>query len=340
MLEEVNMKITFVQTQPWEKEIIRRKLRGQKLTFFDEALTEKNVAKIKDTEVLSVFIETKVTKKLLGKLPKLKMVVTRSTGYDHIDVKACTRRGCMVYNIPTYGENTVAEHAFALILALSRNVHKSYVRTLRNDFSIEGLKGFDLKDKVLGVVGAGNIGKHVIRMGRGFDMDVIVYDRHPDNFLAEEMNFKYVSFDTLLKKSDIVTLHIPYCKENHHLLDKKKLKMMKKGAILINTSRGGIVDTHALLDSLKSKHLAGAGLDVIEGEELIKEEKNLVPGGVKRETFKQILEDHMLMSMDNVVFTPHIAFYSQEALERILNTTIENIQNFVAKKDLDRNRVH
>lgn len=323
------MKITFIQVKPWEKPIIKRKLKGSRIVFLDEPLTEENISKIKDSEIISIFIATKLSKNIIAKLPKLKFVATRSTGFDHIDIKECKKRKITVTNIPTYGENTVAEHTFALILALSRKVHESHLRRLRNDFSIEGLKGFDLKDKTMGVIGAGNIGKHVIRIARGFEMNVLASDRHEDPFLAEEMNFKYVSFKELVEKSDIVSLHVPYSKENHHMINSNTLKKMKKGAILINTSRGGLVDTEALIRALKSGHLSGAGLDVVEGEELIKEEKELLHHEKNSQALRQLAEDHILLSLPNVVFTPHIAFYSQEALERIIYQTIENIRDFI-----------
>lgn len=323
------MKIAFVQVKDWEKPLIKKGLKGNKITFLDEPLTDKNVNKIKDCEILSIFIATKLTKELIKKFTKLELIVTRSTGYDHIDLKQARKQEICVSNIPTYGENTVAEHTFALILALSRKVHESHLRRLKNDYSIEGLKGFDLKDKTLGVVGAGAIGKHVIRIGRGFDMNVIASDRHPDNFLAEEMHFNYVPFNELIKKSDIVTLHIPYNKANHHMINDKIMKKMKKDSILINTSRGGLIDTKALILNLKSGHLAGAGLDVVEGEEYIKEEKELLHQETNAAAFEQIAEDHVLLSLPNVVFTPHIAFYSTEALERIINQTIENINHYI-----------
>lgn len=329
------MHIAFVRVRNWEKPIIRRKLRGNKITFLDEELTNKNVSKIKDVTILSVFIKTKVTKDILRKMPKLKLIVTRSTGFDHIDISEAKNRKISVANIPTYGENTVAEHTFALILALSRNVHKSYLRTLQSNYSIEGLKGFDLKGKTLGVIGAGNIGKHVIRIARGFDMKVLVSDPHPDLFLSEEMGFSYVSLQTLLKESDIVSLHAPYSKKNHHLIDRKAMKKMKKGSILINTSRGGLVDTKALIEALETNHLGGAGLDVIEGEQLITEEKQLLHEEDKMKALEQLVEDHVLIALDRVVFTPHIGFYSQEALERIIHDTIEIVKTFVEESNVE-----
>jgi len=266
---------------------------------------------------------------LLKKLPKLKLLVTRSTGFDHIDIRACKKQGIVVCNVPYYGENTVAEHTFALILSISRNIHKSYLRTLRNDFSIEGLKGFDLMGKTLGVVGTGHIGLHVIRIARGFSMNVIAYDIHSNQIAAEVLGFSYVSFNELLRKSDIITLHVPYNKHTHHMINRENIKLIKKGSILINTSRGGVVETEALINALDRGILAGAGLDVLEGEELIKEEKQLLYDKANLEKLSQLVKDHILLSRDNVVFTPHIAFYSNEALERIINTTIINIIGFI-----------
>jgi len=182
--------------------------------------------------------------------------------------------------------------------------------------------------KTLGVIGAGGIGKRVIRIARGFDMKILVYDRHPDKTFAKELGFTYTTFNEALKKSDIVTLHIPYVKENHHIINKRRLAMMKKGAILINTSRGGLIDTEALIKALDRKHLRGVGLDVIEGEKLIVEEKELLYDDLNAESLQQIAEDHNLLSRDNVVFTPHIAFYSQEALDRILKMTVATILGY------------
>lgn len=288
----------------------------------------KNASKALDAEVISVFIYSKMTEELLSHLSNLKFIATRSTGFDHIDLDTCEKNQILVSNVPYYGENTIAEHTFGLILALSRNIHKSYIRTIRNDFSIEGLKGFDLKKKTLGVVGAGRIGLHVIRVAKAFGMDVLAYDVKKDQFLADVLGFTYVSLEDLLAQSDIISLHVPYNTHTHHLINKDNIRLIKKGAILINTARGGIVDTEALLEALDQGILSGAGLDVLEGEELILEDKRMVYDSSDLETMTNLVKDHILLSKDNVVFTPHIAFYSQEALERIIDTTIENIAAF------------
>jgi D-lactate dehydrogenase len=325
------MKIAFFEIKGWEKKFLKNNLKGYSLEFFSQPLSMKNVKKAKDFSVVSVFIYSKINKNILKKLPKLKLITTRSTGFDHINLKECRKRKIIVCNVPYYGENTVAEHTFGLILSLSRHIHKSYVRTLRGNFSIEGLTGFDLKGKTMGIVGGGHIGLHVARMARGFGMNVLVYDIKKQNFLAEVIGFKYMPLDGLLKESDIISLHVPYNKHTHHLINKKNIKKIKKGAILINTARGGVVDTNALLYALENKILAGAGLDVIEGEELIKEEHQLLHKTKNPEKWRTMVRNHRIFRMDNVVFTPHNAFNSKEALERILGTTSQNILAFLSK---------
>jgi len=328
------MKIVFYEIHDWEKRHIKNKLKNHKLVFVDEPINEENIKEAKDADIISVFIYSKIDKKVLDKMKKVKMIATRSTGFDHIDVKECKNRKIIVCNVPTYGENTVAEHTFALILSLSRKIHKSYLKMLRNDFTIDDLKGFDLKGKTIGVIGAGHIGLHVIRIAKGFGMNVLVNTLHPDKFLAEIMGFEYVSFEELLKRSDIITLHVPYNKSTHHLINKDNIKLIKRGAILINTSRGGCVDTEALIEALDKGILSGVGLDVIEGEELIKEEKQLIYEK-NRKSLENLIKDHILLSRDNVIFTPHIAFYSQEALERIVETTIDNIISFIEGRPIN-----
>jgi len=326
------MKIAFFEIQNWEKNYLKKRLKGHTFEFYDKPLLLEKIKEISGFDIVSVFIYSKIDKEIIKKFFKLKLITTRSTGFDHIDIKECEKKKIVVSSVPYYGENSVAEHTFALILSLSRNIHKAYVRTLKQDYSIGGLKGFDLKGKTIGVIGAGHIGLHTIRAARSFGMNVLVYDVNQNDFIKEVLDFEYVSLKELLGKSDIITLHTPYNEFTHHLINKDTIKQIKKGAILINTSRGAVVDTEALIEALDKKILSGAGLDVLEGEELIKEEKQLLTDPQKAEVFGQIIKDHILLNKDNVVFTPHIAFYTQEALERILDTTIENINGFIAGK--------
>ena len=327
------MKVAFFEIENWERDYVGRLLGDFNISFFEDPLSRRNISLVKDCQILSVFIDSQITKEILDSLPHLQMITTRSTGFDHIDLKECKKRNIIVCTVPHYGENTVAEHTFALMLDLSRKVYDSIERVKHEGFSIKGLTGFDLKGKTLGVVGMGHIGQHVARIAQGFEMQVLGYDKKRDKDLAKKIGFTYVTLDNLLKQSDIITLHLPYNEKTHHLLNSKNMSMIKKGAYLINTARGGIIETDALINALADGILAGAGLDVLEEENAIKEEKQLLSGEfAKTHNMKTLLENHMLMEKNNVVITPHNAFNSKEALERILNTTIANINAFVTKK--------
>lgn len=325
------MKIAFFEATDKDIAYLGEKLSQHEVTFFKEPLDAKNASEAASFDIVSVFIYSAVTSVVLEKMPQVRAIMTRSTGFDHIDLPTCNKRGISVSNVPYYGENTVAEHTFALILALSRNVHKSYARGLKGDFSIDGLMGFDLKDKTLGVIGTGHIGLHVIRIAKGFGMHVLAFDTQKNTFLSEVLHFTYASLDDILAQADIVTLHVPYNEHTHHLINEGNIGKMKKGALLINTARGGIIENKALIKALDQGILSGVGLDVLEGEELIKEESQCLHIDCQTDT-KHHEEGKGLLSRDNVVFTPHIGFYSTEALERILDTTIENIEHFVSGK--------
>ncbi len=330
------MKIAFFELEEWEKDCIRQNLKGQQLLFINDKLTKETAAKAKDCNAVAVFIYSKIDKAVLEKLPKLRFIATMSTGYDHIDTAAAKKRKIVVSNVPTYGENTVAEHTFALILALSRKIVDSADRTRRGDFTLDGLRGFDLKGKTIGVVGTGHIGMHVIRMAKGFEMGVIAFDVKKDAAAAKKLGFRYVDFNTLLKSSDIITLHCPYNKATRHLINRSNIGRIKKGAMLINTARGGLVETQALLKALNSEIIPAAGLDVLEEECNIKEEKQLLSKDFGKECdLRTMLTNHMLQNQKNVIITPHNAFNSKEALARILNTTIENINAFAKKKPIN-----
>ncbi len=318
--------------EAWEKAYLQRRFRHHPggVRFFREPADE-IVGEIRDAALLSVFIKSRVNRNVIARLPKLQMITTRSTGYDHIDLPAARKRKIVVSNVPTYGENTVAEHVFALILSLSRNLRRSYERTVRGDFSLKGLMGFDLKDKTLGVIGTGHIGLHVIRIALGFGMRVIAYDVKRNDLLAGLLNFQYQSLEEVLKKSDILSLHVPYLESTHHLINRKTIRLIKKGAVLINTSRGGLVQTEALVEALNSGILAGAGLDVLENEEFVLDESRLLQDASSEHwgRMQTVLHNHVLLKRENVVYTPHLAFFSREALERILETTAESIEAFL-----------
>ncbi len=326
------MKIAFFEIKEnWQKQVLEKELVSNELSFFEENLIKPSQIP-EDTEVLGVFVNSRVSKEIILSQPALKLIVTFSTGFDHIELDAAIERGIIVCNVPSYGENTVAEFTMALILTLSRKVYPAIKRVHEQGlFSYEGLRGFDLKGKTIGVIGTGKIGARVIKMAKGFEMEVLAYDPHPRN----DLEVKYLPLDDLMSQSDVITIHVPYMPATHHLINQNNLKLVKPSAILINTSRGGLVDTIALLASLKKKQLAGAGLDVLEEEGHIFDELNLVSGHPKEKELKTVLADHELMQMDNVVVTPHNAFNTQEAMERIFNTSILNIQSFVQGKPIN-----
>ncbi|MBI4467233.1 MAG: hydroxyacid dehydrogenase [Acidobacteria bacterium] len=330
------MNIAFFEVKDWERDYLVPHFSGCRLHFSAERLDEHHLPQLEGFECVSVFVHSRLSAGLLERLSQLKLVATRSTGYDHVDTAACRARAIAVANVPNYGENTVAEHTFALILSLSRNVHKSYRHALEGRMDLAALTGFDLERKTLGVAGAGRIGLHVIKIARGFGMRVLVYDVRQDSFLAELLNFDYAPLERLLAQSDILTLHAPYLAATHHLMNRERFRLMKRGALLINTARGALVDTDALIEALDSGQLGGAGLDVLEGEELIKEEHELLHAPQAAEALQALVRRSVLLKKDNVVLTPHNAFNSREALQRILDTTIENVQAWQRGESLNR----
>lgn len=320
----------FFEMEDWEEQYIRGSALEQfRPKIYHERLNEDTVKLAADAEIISIFIYSTVDKQMLDEMPNLRMIATRSTGFDHIDLAECERRGITVSNVPYYGENTVAEHAFGLILSLSRKIYKAYTRTSRLDFSLEGLRGIDLKDKTIGVIGAGRIGLHVVRIAKGFGMNVLVYDVRQEQLLAEVLGFSYVGFDDLLERSDVISLHAPLNKATHHMINSENIVKIKRGAILVNTARGSLIETEALITALNQGILSGAGLDVFEGEEAVKEDTALLAQKLPGEQLREILLSYALLHRDNVVITPHIGFYSDEALRRIEETTVENIQGFM-----------
>lgn len=324
------MNIVFFESKGLDQEKVRKELYGNDLVFTDLSLNSGCAADFSQAEIISVFVNSKIDKQVLELMPKLKFIAARSTGFDHIDVASAALKQVKIANVPHYGENTVAEHTFSLILALSRNIHKSYLKVKNDDFDFSDLAGFDLKGKILGIVGAGSIGMHVIRIARGFGMNVVAYSRTKDTFLAEVMGFHYAdSLDDLLKVSDIVSLHVPLTDQTRHLINEEKLELMKPTAFLINTARGEIVDTDALYEALKSGRIGGAGLDVIEGEEYIGEDIELKYSQTDHETIARVFRDKEILKMENVVFTPHIAFFSREASERLFTENLKNIQMYL-----------
>ncbi|MDO8467916.1 MAG: NAD(P)-dependent oxidoreductase [Nanoarchaeota archaeon] len=329
------MKIAIFDVEPWEKEKFKQAFKNENLVLFHEELNSSNLEKVKDADIVSSFIDSKFDKKTISCFTKLKAIITRSTGYDHIDIKEAKKKKIKVCNVPYYGSNTVAEHTFALILSLTRKIPQALKKVKDGDFSCDGLTGFDLKGKTIGIVGLGNIGVHVARIAKGFEMNVIYADAKRMPKLERSLRIKFAKLDDLYSKSDIITFHVPLIKQTYHMLNKRNLSKVKHGAYIINTSRGGIIETDALIEGLKSKQIGAAGLDVLEDEELIKDERELISKNFNRKQLHLIFENHVLMDYPNVFITPHNAFNSAEALQRILDTSIENIKGIIKNKPIN-----
>jgi len=326
------MKIGFFELDGWEEKIVREKFSGHDLRFSNEKITETSMPAQLDFDIICTFVNSQMAPSVISKFPNLKLVTTRSTGFDHIDVPACTAKNIKVAYVPGYGDNTVAEFAFGLILNLTRKIYLAIDQTKKSEsFSFTGLRGVDIKGKTLVVLGTGRIGKETIKIAKGFGMNVVAFDPFPNAEAAKTLGFTYLSLEEALKVADVITIHAPLNDATKHLINKDNIKLIKRGAYLVNTARGGIVETSALVWALMDGTLAGAGLDVLEEEGDVSDEmKFLGNSGMQEERVRVMLENHALMKMSNVLITPHNAFNTQEALERILNTTIENISGFLA----------
>ncbi|MBE5730151.1 hydroxyacid dehydrogenase [Candidatus Parvarchaeota archaeon] len=278
-------------------------------------------------EVISIFINSQLRKETLDKFTNLKLVLTRSTGFDHIDIDECKRRGIKFCNVPDYGDNTVAEFTFFLILSLLRGIN------LTRSVSANTAPGDELEGKTIGIVGVGRIGTKVAEIANAFGMKIL-YNSHKNNQLVDSIGGSKVELKELLNSSNVVTLHVPLTKDTYHLINKDNIKYMKKGSYLVNTSRGAVVETEAIIEGIESKTLAGAALDVIEGEEFAGKEMEIIRKGENYDLIKLALEDSILKKYDNVILTPHIAYNTHEALERIIDETLENLSNMLKGKEL------
>ncbi|MGM5481746.1 MAG: NAD(P)-dependent oxidoreductase [Nanobdellota archaeon] len=333
------MRISCFALEPFEKKYLKEHLQDHELRFDEKPLSTENVHDHSDAEAIIVFVFSKVTGEIIDSMQHLKLIATMSTGYDHIDMKTARERNIAVTTVPAYGQNTVAEHAFGLLLALNRHIVEAVRRTRECNFDFKGLMGMDLKGKMLGIVGCGHIGQHMIRYAKAFGMDVIVSDVNPDEYLARELGFMYVSKEDLCRKSDVISLHVPLIKATYHFIGEHEFSLMKEGVLLINTGRGPLIDTSALIKALDEGKVGGAALDVLEQEDDLKKESRLAyEKHVDKKRMSMIVNNHELLHRPNVIITPHLAFYTQEALERILDTTVHNIMFFVEGKYLENNK--
>lgn len=319
-----------------EKDYFTNNLKDHNLSFFAHPINSQNVLEATNFDLVSTFVNCKMDKAIIDSLPNLKGIFARSTGIDVIDVNYASQKGIKVYNVPTYGSHTVAEFTFALILALMRNIPEAVKRTREErKFYFDGLCGFDLVNKTIGIIGTGKIGENVVKIAKGFGMNILAYDLYPKQELVTLGGVKYDSLENVLKNSDVISLHAPATKENYHLINADNIKLIKSGAYLINTARGSLIDIHPLIEALNNKQIAGAALDVLEGEQTLKEEAELFNKETSAEEYRKILENQMLFNLPNVIVTPHLAFYSKEAQQSILETVVKNINAFVAGSDIN-----
>lgn len=302
---------------------------GHVLQFYEPRLNAQTVGLVHDVDAVCPFVNDRLDEPVVAQLAArgVRLVTLRCAGYNGVDLAACAKYGIVVTRVPAYSPHAVAEHAFALLLAVVRRIHKAYVRVREMDFSLDGLVGFDLYQKTMGVVGTGRIGQAAIAIARGFGMRVLAYDPFAQPELAASLGFEYVALDRLLAEADVLSLHLPLTAETRHLVDAVALAAMKPGAVLINTSRGGLVDTTALIAALKDGRLAGVGLDVYEMEEGVFFE-DLSALGLKDDQLARLL------TFPNVLVTSHQGFLTQEALSHIADTTLANAAELEAGRPL------
>jgi len=327
--------IVFAEVSQKEQEsilsLIDEKYHNQ-IRFFEQSINAKNAELFSDATLLCTFIHSCIDENTLLKLPHLKAIVTRSTGSDHIDIEACKKRHIAVANVPSYGQNTVAEYTFTLILALARRVKPMIERLSRGEFNRDGLKGFDLFGKTIGVIGTGKIGSHVVLIARGFGMEVLCYAHHEDPDISKLPHVSYVSLETLLSTSDIVTLHVPANPSTFHLINKSNISLLKSSAMLINTARGNVVEIEAVVEQLRLKNLqGGVGLDTFESEDIWIEEKYLKNDTLSALELQKAMLVFSTLRSSNVILSPHNAYNTQEALQRIVTISVENINLFLEK---------
>lgn len=324
-------KIIFYESSAMDTRQLTRELQSSHhyWEFQSETLQQSHIDP--DAEVISVFVNSTVTQQLLKRMPKLKLIATRSTGFDHIDTDYARAQGITVVNIPTYGENTVAEHAFSLLLAVSHRLIPTVSLTKKGVYEPTDFTGTDLMGKTMGVIGAGHIGVHTIQIAKGFGMNVVAYDPNENKELAKKYGFEYVPINQLYHQSDVISLHTPLVPGSYHMINEASIARMKPGVILINTARGELVENRALISALTKGRIAGAGLDTLEGERFLHNESiinNLVQNAADPESYLATAETQALLRMPQVVITPHSAYNTKEAISRINKTTASNITSF------------
>ena len=329
------MKIAVFDTHTYDRSALEsaNTTYAHELTFFEPRLTAETASLAGGFPAVCSFVNDRLDRATLERLQAggTRLVALRSAGYNHVDLQAAAELGMTVVRVPAYSPHAVAEHAVALILALNRKIYRAFNRVREGNFELDGLVGYDLAGKTVGVVGTGKIGAVFAGIMRGFGCRVLAFDMYPSEPLAAS-GVTYVPRDDIFGQSDIVSLHVPLTPDTRHMIDATALKAMKRGVVLINTSRGALIDTRALIAALKTGQIGAAGLDVYEEEE----------GLFFRDLSNQVLQDDVLarlLTFPNVLITAHQAFLTREALESIATTTLDNVRVFETEGRA-RNEVH
>lgn len=317
-------KVAFFDSKPYDVNSFTKINKNYEFRFFEEKLSIDTVDLTKGYDAVCVFVNDKVDGPVIDKLieNEVKLIALRCAGFNNVDLEKASGR-IKICRVPAYSPHAVAEHAMALLLSLNRKIHKAYTRTRDFNFSLIGLTGFDMFGKTIGVIGTGRIGQIFIKIAKGFGMNVIAYDLYPNY----NLDVTYVSLDELLKQSDMISVHIPLTEQTKYLINDETIGKMKDGMYLVNTSRGGVIDTQALIRGLKSGKIKAAGLDVYE------EESNLF----FEDMSDTIIQDDVLsilVNLPNVILTSHQAFLTEEALANIAQVTISNLDNFFNKNEV------
>ncbi len=324
------MRIAVFDTHSYDRHALEEanRVHGFTLSFLESRLTDETVSLANGYDAVCVFVNDRLDEGVLAALLSsgVRIIALRCAGFNNVDVAAAERLGISVARVPAYSPHAVAEHTVALLLCLNRKIHRAFARVREGNFSLDGLVGFDLFGKTVGIIGTGKIGSIVARIMLGFGCKVLAFDLYPDDQLTQEAGVRYVPFEDLLAQSHILTLHLPLSDSTVHLIDARVIAAMQPGAILLNTSRGGLVDTEALIEGLKRGHIGGAGLDVFERE-----------AGVFFEDLSNgIIQDDQLarlLTFPNVLITGHQAFLTDTALRNIAETTLENLSAIGAGKE-------
>lgn len=316
------MKIAFFSTQSYDREFFTRFNNEHEICYFEVPLNEQTVQLAQGCEAVCAFVNDKITTIVVEKLAsmRIRLIAMRCAGYNNLDLFAIQKYGLTVVRVPAYSPHAVAEHAVALMLTLNRKTHKAYNRVREGNFSLERLVGFDFFGKTVGVIGIGKIGEAFCRIMRGFGCRVIAFDIVPNETLQSE-GVNFLSLQEIWQQSDIISLHCPLNEHTKHIINSKSLQEMKRGVMLINTGRGGLIDTKSVIEALKHGHLGYLGLDVYEQEDKL----------FFRDFSESIIQDEQilrLMSFPNVLITAHQAFFTEEALSQISQTTLKNISDF------------